>query len=247
MDRRHFVRLLLATLAGGSVAACGRELGGASVPGVSVGPTPLADATLRARRVYNENRFDRNVRYYQPFVPPLPDDWRLTVSGLVRTPMTLTLSDAQQLPVVEQSSRMVCVEGWSWKADWTGFAFADLMERVSPMDAARFVRLECADGYWEILSLDELLQPRVVFPYRMEGELLKAEYGSPLRLIVPWKYGYKGPKCVTKVSFVDRTGPGYWSTVGPYTADGAIEVGYDTPQETGQRVRIVTPGLEQTY
>jgi sulfoxide reductase catalytic subunit YedY len=109
------------------------------------------------------------------------------------------------------------------------------------------VRLQCGDGYWEVLPIADLLRERVLFAYRMEGEFLADEYGSPLRLIVPWKYGYKGAKCITAISLVDSMGPGYWSTVGPYSTIGDIEEGYDHPQETVELVRIEQGGVELTY
>jgi sulfoxide reductase catalytic subunit YedY len=187
------------------------------------------------------------VRYYRPFVPPSPEEWRLTVDGLVTTPLTLTLSDVQQLPATEQESRMKCVEGWSFRARWAGFDLASLMQQVYPKEEAKYVHLTCADSYWEVLPIDDLLRPRVLFSYRMDGSMLHDEYGAPLRLIVPWKYGYKGAKCITRLSFVKQQLPGYWPSVGPYSTDGDIEPGYDYPQETGQRVQILQGGVELPY
>jgi sulfoxide reductase catalytic subunit YedY len=217
----------------------------------AVGSSPagsLATVTrVRGKPVQNENRRDRNVRYFQRFVPPTPEDWQLAVSGLVNKPLTLRFADIQQLPAVEQVSRMKCVECWSFKAQWGGFAVASLLEQVRPYETATHVRLQCGDAYWEVHSLEDLLRDRIVFAYRMDGEFLADEYGSPLRLIVPWKYGYKGAKCITAINFVDSSGPGYWSTVGPYSISGDIEEGYDHPQETGEMVRIPEGGVELTY
>jgi len=121
------------------------------------------------------------------------------------------------------------------------------LQQAKPKEEAKYVHLTCADSYWEVLPLDDLLRPRVLFAYRMDGDFLADEYGSPLRLIVPWKYGYKGAKCITGLSFVSRDLPGYWSSVGPYSMDGDIQPGYDYPQETGERVRVTEGGVELTY
>ena len=248
ISRRRFLELAMAGALGSALAACSPQPAPVT-PAAGPSPTgPLATATrIRGKTVQNENRRDRNVRYFKRFVPPTPESWQLAVNGLVNKPLTLSLPDIQQLPAVEQVSRMKCVECWSFKAQWGGFALASLLEQVQPSPAATHVRLQCGDGYWEVLSLEDLLRDRVVFAYRMDGEFLADEYGSPLRLILPWKYGYKGAKCITAMSFVDSQSPGYWSTVGPYTISGDIEPGYDHPQETGELVRITEGGVELTY
>lgn len=248
ISRRRFLELTMAGAMGTVLAACAGQEGQVTPPATSSPAGPLATATrVRGKPVQNENRRDRNVRYFQRFVPPTPEGWQLAVSGLVTRPLTLSFGDVLQLPAVEQVSRMKCVECWSFKAQWGGFAFASLLEQVKPLATATHVRLQCGDDYWEVHSLEDLLRDRVLFAYRMEGEFLADEYGSPLRLIVPWKYGYKGAKCITAVNFVDSMAAGYWSTVGPYTISGDITEGYDHPQETGERVQITEGGVELTY
>ena len=248
ISRRRFLELAMAGAMGTVLAACA-DTTGQVTPAASPSPDgPLATAThVRGKPVQNENRQGRNVRYFKRFVPPTPEEWSLEVSGLVSQPLTLSFADIQQLPALEQVSRMKCVECWSFKAQWGGFALASLLEQVQLKSSATHVRLQCGDTYWEVLSLEDLLQERVLFAYRMDGAFLADEYGSPLRLIVPWKYGYKGAKCITALTFVDIMGAGYWSTVGPYTISGDIEEGYDHPQETGDRVRITQGGVELTY
>jgi sulfoxide reductase catalytic subunit YedY len=260
IDRRKFIELTMTGAVGALLAACMGQQEQPQQPTRTIAPAPLPSAThtvvpvplpsatrVRGKVVRNENRPDRNVRYVNPFVPPSPEEWRLTVNGLVTTPLTLSLADVQQLPALEQVSRMKCVECWSYKAEWGGFALASLLEQIKPEPAGQFVRLTCADGYWEVHSVEDLTRDRVLFVYRMEGDFLADEYGSPLRLIVPWKYGYKGAKCITGLEFVSDQSAGYWSTVGPYTIHGDIQPGYDHPQDTGERVRITEAGVELTY
>jgi sulfoxide reductase catalytic subunit YedY len=252
IDRRKFIELAMTGAVGALLAACVGQQEQTQEPTQgpthTIAPTPVSSATrARGQVVRNENRPDRNVRYFTPFVPPTPEEWRLTVGGLLTTPLTLTFADIQQLPLVDQVSRMKCVECWSFKARWGGFALASLMEQVEPTPDGQFVRLACADGYWEVLSVEDLTRDRVLFAYRMDGDFLADEYGSPLRLIVPWKYGYKGAKCITAIEFVSDLSAGYWPTVGPYTVHGDIQPGFDRPQETGERVRITEAGKELTY
>ncbi len=235
--RREFVRWLVQGATGALLAACAP---GQATPTGEAGPTP----TLRIVR--NMNRPDRNVRYYRPFAPPTREDWRLEVTGLVTNALTLTFDDIQQFPLVEQNSRMVCVEGWSYRSDWGGFTMQSLLEQVQPQANGQYVRMTCFDEYYEVLPLEDLLRERVLLVYRQDGQLLATEYGAPLRTIIPWKWGYKGPKCITKIDFVAEDARGYWSTVGPYTAAGDIEEGNDYAQDRKDFLPRV-PGKEQTY
>ncbi len=257
ITRRKFIEWAMTGASGALLAACtATHVQPTATPdsAQTADPThtaargPVATATrIRGQIVRNENRPDRNIRYFSPFVPPTPEEWRLTLNGLLTTPLTLTFADIQQLPSIEQVSRMKCVECWSFKSQWGGFSLASLLEKVNPKPDGQFVRMTCGDGYWEVMSVEDLMRDRVVFAYRMDGEFLADEYGSPLRLIVPWKYGYKGAKCITGMEFVSEQGAGYWSTVGPYTVHGDIQTGFDFPQDIGERVRIEVAGQELAY
>jgi sulfoxide reductase catalytic subunit YedY len=109
------------------------------------------------------------------------------------------------------------------------------------------VRFSCADGYWEDLPLSELQKPPALFVTYMNGDPLPAQYGAPLRIIVPWLYGYKGAKAVTKLEFTANGDKGYWSTVGPYTVDGAIQAGSDYPLDLPGGSRDVGAGEVTAY
>lgn len=114
---------------------------------------------------------------------------------------------------------------------WGGFHYEALAERVRSRPETTYVRFDCADDYWETVSVEELADPRVVFVLRMNGELLLDEYGAPLRMMFPAKYGYKSARVVTTVTFTNEGGAGYWSTVGLYTIAGEIQTGFDYPQD----------------
>ncbi len=172
-----------------------------------------------------------NVRYVKPFAPVDHAAWRLEIGGMVEAPGRYSLADLLAWPQVEQVSRMACVEGWSFRAKWGGFHYQALAERVKPQPAATHLRFDCADGYWEVASLEDMANPRVIFVLKMNGELLLDEYGAPLRMMFPAKYGYKSAKAVTSVAFTDQEGRGFWSSVGPYTVEGGIEPGIDFPQD----------------
>jgi DMSO/TMAO reductase YedYZ molybdopterin-dependent catalytic subunit len=198
---------------------------------------PLSQDTPEILKNRNDPHY--NVRYVNPFPPVDHDDWRLEVTGLVNNPGSFSLEDLLAWPQMEQISRMKCVECWSFKAKWGGFQYGALAERAAPQPEATHLRLDCADGYWETVSIEELADPRVVFVLRMNDELLLDEYGAPLRMMFPAKYGYKSAKAVTAATFTDESGAGYWSTVGAYTTHGDIQAGGDFPQDLpGERKQI---------
>ncbi len=198
--------------------------------GTAPGPTPVL---LR-----NENRPGFFIRYYRPFEPVNPDRWVLSVEGLVKKPQELTLPDVQSLPLVSQVSRMKCVECWSAAAKWEGFHLRSLMEIVDPLPEAKWLHFYCADDYYESLDLEELLMERVLFVHRMNDQTLPDVYGAPLRLMVPFKYGYKSPKAIVRLVFAEEQLPGYWPTVGPYTTAGDIQPGSDYPLDFEERRQI---------
>jgi sulfoxide reductase catalytic subunit YedY len=267
VTRRQFVRLALAgaatTLAG---AACKSPAGptpatptlspmpettapGTATPQVvaTTAPTfpPLPQETPQVLRNRNDPHY--NVRYVNPFESVDHAAWRLEVAGLVESPGRFSLADLLDWPQMEQVSRMKCVECWSFKARWGGFHYQTLAERVRPQPQATHVRLDCADDYWEIVSLEELANPRTVFVLRMNDELLLDEYGAPLRMMFPPKYGYKSAKAVTAVTFTDKGGKGFWSTVGPYTDHGDIQPGYDHPQDLPDETKRIGRGEITAY
>ena len=163
-------------------------------------------------------------------------------------PLTLTLQEIEEkLPRQEQDSRMKCVEGWSSRANWGGFTYAGLAGLVRPKPEANYVLFHCADGYWEELAISELQKPRALFVTHMNGAPLPADHGAPLRMIVPWLYGYKGAKAVTRLEFTAQGDKGYWSTVGPYTVDGTILAGSDYPLDLPGGSRNVGAGEVTAY
>jgi len=239
VTRRDFLRVAGTGAAGVLIA---EFVSGCGVAPSEVEPngTPAATATPQILR--NENLPDFNVRYYNPFPAPDPNQWRLTVEGLVAKPQSLSLDDVQHLQSVTDIRRMKCVECWSARAKWEGFDLDTLIELAEPEPEARWLHFFCVDGYFESLSLDELAEEGVLFAYAMNDELLPAKYGSPLRLVVPSKYGYKWPKAIKSLEFATQEKPGYWPTVGPYTTSGVILAGLDHPQDLRDALRPIEGG-----
>ena len=181
------------------------------------------------------------LMWYNP-VPPIDQaKWRLQVRGLVEKPRQITLRELRALPQVQQSSRMKCVQCWSARATWGGFRFLSLLDLVEPHKQARAIRIDCADKWYEYMSLVEMANPRVLFALDLAGKPLPDKHGAPLRLIDPSKYGYKSAKLITSITFVEEGKGSMACDIGPYySPSGDILPGYDTPLDLVPQA--ATPG-----
>jgi len=197
----------------------------------------------------NEDTARFFVRYFKAFPAPDRDQWRLAIGGLVDAPSALSLADIRrELPYHEQNKRMVCVEGWSSRANWGGFIYHDLAALVRPKPAATHVRFDCVDGYWESVAITELQRDGALFTTHMNGTYLPAKHGAPLRMILPWLYGYKGAKVIARLTFTDKEERGFWPTNGPFTTAGDIASGRDYPLDLGGgEARSITGGEVTAY
>lgn len=182
------------------------------------------------------------IQAFKPFRRVKEKDWRLKVTGLCEKPGEWTLASLRALPTKSQVSRLKCVECWSAKARWGGFHISELEKVVRPKPAAVGVVFRCADTYVEYLPLEDLRHPRTLLVHQMDGKTLSDEHGFPLRVIIPFKYGYKNPKCIIEMAFVDHEEPGTWSRIGPYSIDGTILPGYDHPLDQGKVKRRIYGG-----
>jgi sulfoxide reductase catalytic subunit YedY len=178
------------------------------------------------------------LMWYNP-VPALDHKtWILKIGGLVERPATMSLAELRKLPREEQSSRLKCVQCWSARTTWGGFRFPHLLELVKPMSAAKAVRIDCADKWYEYFSIQDLSSPRVLLALDMAGAPLLDKHGAPLRLIDPGRYGYKSAKLITAITFVAEGKGSMACDIGPYyTPGGEIQSGYDHPLDLGANVR----------
>ncbi|MCH7650708.1 MAG: molybdopterin-dependent oxidoreductase [Nitrospinae bacterium] len=145
-------------------------------------------------------------------------------------------------PRVSQVSRLKCVECWSAKARWEGFRFQELVDRAQPDPEAKYVTFQSADSYYESYMLEELLRPRVLMVLRMNNQPLSKDHGFPLRLIAPFKYGYKNVKYITQITFTDSRKRNYWADYGPYSVDGTIQPGIDHPLDFNKKPLPINGG-----
>ncbi|HNV02995.1 MAG TPA: protein-methionine-sulfoxide reductase catalytic subunit MsrP [Vicinamibacterales bacterium] len=161
----------------------------------------------------------------------VPRPWTVTIDGLVSAPRRYDLDDLlAPHPLEERIYRMRCVEGWSMVIPWTGFPLKDLIQRAGPLGSARFVEFTALDDprrmpgqrvnvldwpYVEGLRLDEALHPLTILATGMYGRALPNQNGAPLRLVVPWKYGFKSIKAVVRIRLVARQPATSWGKASP--------------------------------
>jgi DMSO/TMAO reductase YedYZ molybdopterin-dependent catalytic subunit len=148
-------------------------------------------------------------------VPTLPDiskdEWSLEIEGEVEKPLILDWESFMDLPQTTSVSDFHCVETWSVKDQkWEGVLFKEIMSRVKPTSKARYVILECYDGYSTSLPIDELTGEDIILAHRLNDEDLPQPLGGPMRLIVPHRYAYKSPMWLKKIIFDTRDKLGYW-------------------------------------
>lgn len=153
--------------------------------------------------------------------------WTVEIEGLVRKPAKYALEDLVKLsPQEERIYRLRCVEGWSMVIPWVGYSMSKLIEKVEPLASAKYVEfVSQADPktmpfvgsrildwpYVEGLRMDEAMHPLTMLAFGMYGEVLPNQNGAPLRLVVPWKYGFKSGKSLVKIRFTDREPKTAWN------------------------------------
>lgn len=158
--------------------------------------------------------------------------WKTEVTGLVAKPKTFDPDDlVRTMPMEERLYRHRCVEAWSMALPWTGFQFSELIKEVQPKPEAKYVRFVSVYRpkempgqvkyewypwpYFDGLRMDEAMNPLTFMVTGLHGKPLPKQNGAPIRIVMPWKYGFKGPKSIVKIEFVAKEPPSLWNKVAP--------------------------------
>jgi sulfoxide reductase catalytic subunit YedY len=160
-----------------------------------------------------------------------PEPWTVEVYGMVNKPKTYSIEDLlSKFTQEERIYRLRCVEAWSMVIPWTGFALSSLLKEVEPTTDAKYVRFETVYRpeempgllspfypwpYQEGLRLDEAMHDLTILATGLYGQPMPNQNGAPIRLVVPWKYGFKSIKSIVKIELVDQQPKTLWSSVGP--------------------------------
>ena len=153
--------------------------------------------------------------------------WTVSIEGLVKKPVTLDIDALLKLaPMEERIYRMRCVEGWSMVIPWDGYSLSKLLNQVQPLGSAKYVEfISLADRkqmpglksqiiewpYREGLRLDEAMNPLTLLTFGLYGEMLPKQNGAPVRIVVPWKYGFKSAKSIVKIRLTEEMPKTSWS------------------------------------
>ncbi|NER00152.1 MAG: protein-methionine-sulfoxide reductase catalytic subunit MsrP [Cyanothece sp. SIO2G6] len=191
------------------------------------------------------------------------DPWTVEVSGLIKNPKTYDLDDlTRTFDLEERVHRFRCVEAWSMVVPWIGFPMRKLLEAAEPTAEAKFVRftsyydesITTGPGgfrtqslpwpYIEGLRIDEMANDLAFFAVGMYGQTLPKQNGAPIRMVVPWKYGFKGGKSIVKIEFIAEQPATYWNTLIPneYKFESNVEPDVPHPRWSQAQEKLLGPG-----
>ncbi|MFC7515701.1 protein-methionine-sulfoxide reductase catalytic subunit MsrP [Herbaspirillum sp. GCM10030257] len=241
-SRRSFIKqLALGSIAGGALAEMAMREAFAQSPGAQ----KLAAKTNSAFVVMDKQTAYKDATTYNNFyefgtdkADPVqnagtlkPRPWTVAIEGEVKKPMTIDLDGLLKLaPLEERVYRLRCVEGWSMVIPWIGYSLSELIKKVEPTGNAKYVEFVTLSDkkqmpglrspvlewpYTEGLRLDEANHPLTLLTVGMYGEVLPNQNGAPVRIVVPWKYGFKSAKSIVKIRFTKDQPRTAWNLAAP--------------------------------
>jgi len=232
LSRRDFIKAAGFMGLSALLAACAPQIASNGVPS----PTPtLKDTPNSLEDITHYNNY-YEFSTDKVTVASLAKDfksrpWTVEVTGMVNKPKTFDVDELiKKFPPEERVYRLRCVEAWSMVIPWNGFPLAKLLNEVEPTSAAKYVRFVAVDRpdempgqkspfydwpYQEGLRLDEAMNDLTLLATGLYGDLLPNQSGAPIRLVVPWKYGFKSIKGIVKIELTDQEPNTLWSTASP--------------------------------
>jgi sulfoxide reductase catalytic subunit YedY len=218
---------------------------------------------VHASRYNNFYEFGGTKNIWQNAQKLPTDPWTLEVGGLVKNPQKYDLDDlTRRFPLEERVYRFRCVEAWAMVVPWIGFPMRALMEAVEPTSDAKFVSftsyydpqitpgpawefaLNLPWPYVEGLTIEEMANDLAFFAVGLYGRTMPKQHGAPIRMVVPWKYGFKGGKSIVKIEFLREQPATYWNTISPneYKFEANVEPEVSHPRWSQAQERIVGTG-----
>ncbi len=230
LSRRAFMKAAGFLGAGALLAACAPKAVTETAPVSALADVPNSLEDITNYNNYYEFSYDKAaVAKLAKDFPTRP--WSVEVTGMVNNPKTYDIDDLlKQFPSEERIYRLRCVEAWSMVIPWMGFPLAQLLAAAEPTSSAKYVRFvaiydpenmpQQSGGsfdwpYQEGLRLDEAMNDLTLLATGLYGEPLPNQSGAPLRLVVPWKYGFKSIKGIVKIELTDTQPSTLWSTASP--------------------------------
>jgi sulfoxide reductase catalytic subunit YedY len=243
VNRRKFIQLAATAGIAAAIAACGPANPtppsvNPDAPATAVSPTQAAAGAPEKPNSYDEITSYNNFYEFSEGKEGIgqlaskfkTSPWQVQVSGLVNAPKTFGLVELLKFPQEERVYRLRCVEAWSMVIPWTGFPLNQILKAVEPKAEAKYVKFTTVYNpeelpgqrssyyswpYTEGLRLDEAMHDLTLVVTGLYGKSLPAQNGAPLRLAVPWKYGFKSIKSIEKIELVAEQPSTFWSTLAP--------------------------------
>jgi len=242
LNRREFMVGAAALVLAPGVASAGAPAGApAGTPlqaaksekfSIADKPTPFKDATTY-NNFYEFGMDKEDPARYAHLLKPRP--WSVQVDGLVNKPKRFDIEEVLRFPLEERVYSLRCVEGWSMVIPWIGFPLASLLKQVEPTGAAKFVEFTTLKDpeqfpgqkpsffggsavewpYVEGLRLDEAMHPLTLVTVGMYGQVLPNQNGAPIRIVVPWKYGFKSGKSLVRIRLSEEQPKTAWEKAAP--------------------------------
>ncbi|MGH7844039.1 MAG: protein-methionine-sulfoxide reductase catalytic subunit MsrP [Candidatus Binatia bacterium] len=242
LNRREFMKgaaVAAAALAGAGIADLSVTVrkghAGVKLEGVQKSPLSSNEPLNSHKDITSYNNFyelgtgkddpARNAKYL------VTRPWTIAVEGEVKKPKTYDADELMRIsPLEERIYRLRCVEAWSMVVPWVGFPLSALIKRVEPTGNAKYIEFRTLYDtkrmpgqnvgvlewpYVEGLRMDEAMHPLAILSLGLYGEVLPAQNGAPIRLVVPWKYGFKSIKSIVRIRFVEKQPPTSWYKFAP--------------------------------
>jgi methionine sulfoxide reductase catalytic subunit len=267
MNRRTF----MAAGAVGAAALAADRLAHVMRPGKVIADTKLATVSspLSAKGLAPTSLYD--ITHYNNFYEFGTDKddpakyagslktrpWSVQVEGLVKNKKTYDIDSLMKLqPLEDRVYRFRCVEAWSMVIPWVGYSLSELIKQVEPLSSAKYVQFISLDNpseepgirqvdldwpYSEGLRMDEAMHPLTLLTFGLYGEALPNQDGAPVRVVVPWKYGYKSAKSIVKIRFVDKQPHTTWNDMASdeYGFYSNVNPNVDHPRWSQKTERVI--------
>lgn len=243
LNRRNFIRAGLAAATTGATALAYRYFNPAPLPPVEVKDLSSLELPKNFSTDEKPNTFEQITNYNNFYEFGTSKDepareaqslvtrpWTVAVGGMVQKPKTFDIEELLKFDQEERIYRFRCVEAWSMVIPWVGFPLKKLLDQVEPLGSAKYVAFETLYDskimsssfsagidfpYVEGLRLDEALHPLAILATGLYGKELPKQDGAPIRLVVPWKYGFKSIKSIVKITLTDKEPPTTWNVAVP--------------------------------
>jgi len=268
LKRRHFLQIAGMATAGAALSSLPIQARAeAELKSLTTKPskystdqTPNRYEDISSYNNYYEFGLDKSdpARYAESLIT---DPWQVKISGECDAPGTYTLEDIlKPHPLEDRIYRLRCVEAWSMVIPWAGFPLGDLLKRFKPNSKARYVAFKTLNSkaqmpgvrrrvldwpYREGLTIEEAMNPLAIIATGLYGKELPKQNGAPLRLVVPWKYGFKSIKSIVEIAFTEKEPGTSWgrSAPGEYGFYANVNPAVDHPRWSQARERVIGSGL----